>query len=87
MKLNNEAVKARFHELNGQMRDIQNKSAALRAERDQLRNDLENDPRQKKIKELGAKINAMEAPLADLAPERSGCVAYLKGKTGVAQAA
>ena len=72
-----DAMRARFHELRAQIKDIETKSAPLRQEHDRVAQTMEA-----KCKELAAKFKAIEAPLYDLKKEQGMIVKALGGKTG-----
>jgi len=71
------AMRARFHELRAQIKDIESKSAPFRQEHDRVAQTMEA-----KCKELAAKFKAIEAPLFDLKNEMGMIARALGGKTG-----
>lgn len=72
-----DAMRARFHELRAQIKDIETKSAPLRQEHDRVAQTMEA-----KCKELASKFKAIESPLFDMKNEMGMIARALNGKTG-----
>jgi hypothetical protein len=75
--ITHDALRARFHELKAQIKDIETKSAPLRQEHDRVAQTMDA-----KCRELATKFKAIEAPLYDMKCELGMIVKALGGKTG-----
>jgi hypothetical protein len=72
-----DAMRARFHQLKAEIKDIETKSAPIRQEYDRVTQTMEA-----KCKELAAKFKAIEEPLYEKKKELGLLVKALGGKTG-----